>query len=161
MNSIRFFILCFVFGLSACNGPDANTESTGTDSAGTMKFITDSNMTSAAIESNQATNRSIKAKGVYRGVFPCPDCAGIVTEMRINKNDTYNISSQYLGKKDSKMEMNEGNFIWINDSTIQLDGMKNSQGVKYCLTDTAMRQLDINGNRILGELGSRYTLTKN
>ena len=161
MNSIRFFILCFVFGLSACNGPDANTESTGTDSAGTMKFITDSNMTSAAIDSNQATSRSVKAKGVYRGVFPCPDCAGIVTEIRINKNNTYNISSQYLGKKDSKPEMTDGKFIWINDSTIQLEAIENAPGVKYCLTDKAMMQLDINGNSILGELGSRYTLTKN
>ncbi len=36
------------------------------------------------------------------------------------------ISTQFLGKKDSKMNMGDGKFVWIDGSTIQLEGIKDA-----------------------------------
>ncbi len=36
--------------------------------------------------------------GIYRGVLPCADCAGIQTEVKLNADNTYLISRSYLGK---------------------------------------------------------------
>jgi len=43
---------------------------------------------------------SLDWPGIYRGVLPCADCEGIETEIKINADLTYVISSTYLGKNE-------------------------------------------------------------
>lgn len=159
MKRIKYLIPGFIFALSACHTSDDNKDTINTDTVASMKLATDSNVISAAIDSNNNIQNTTSWKGNYKAVLPCMDCAGIVTEITLNSDNTYTISTQYLGKKDSRVTTNNGKVDWINDSTIQLKGITDAPS-KYLITQNEIVQLDLNGKQIEGELANRYIFKK-
>jgi uncharacterized lipoprotein NlpE involved in copper resistance len=124
-----------------------------------MKLITDSNEITAAIDSSHTAQNSLDWKGTYKGVTPCADCAGIVTEIMLHEDSTYMMSVKYLGKKDSKEIKSEGKFVWADGSTIELQGIKDAPS-KYIVQENKIVQLDMNGKQVEGNLANRYILKK-
>ena len=39
-----------------------------------------------------------KNSGIYKGVLPCADCAGIETTLQLNSDGTYDLTQNYSGK---------------------------------------------------------------
>ena len=94
--------------------------------------------------------------GLYTGTIPCADCEGINVQITLNRDETYTLTYQYIGKSDTIYTFS-GNFTW-NDagSIITLDN-KNLPP-HYQVGETKLFQLDLNKNRITGELADMYIL---
>ena len=103
---------------------------------------------------------SIDYVGTYKGVTPCADCEGIEVELTIHKDSTYSISNKYLGKGDGQPIVKTGKYTWSADgSTIELDGIQDAPS-KFKVGEGRVWQLDMQGNKVEGELAEKYILTK-
>jgi copper homeostasis protein (lipoprotein) len=115
-------------------------------------------------QQNQADNshtskNSLDWQGIYKGVIPCADCEGIMTTLEITSEGFYKLSTKYLGKS---YESNEqiGNFSWNKEgNTIVLGGIKNGPA-KYFVGENSLIQLDMEGEKITGNLAEKYILSK-
>ena len=107
---------------------------------------------------NDNSRNSLDWPGVYRGVLPCADCSGIRTQLTLNKDLTYEMAVQYIGK-DSGVIRSNGTFQW-NDagSTITLTG--SAEPNRYLVGEEKLFKLDKDGKRIQGGLADQYILKK-
>jgi uncharacterized lipoprotein NlpE involved in copper resistance len=98
----------------------------------------------------------------YVGTLPCADCEGIDVSLQLNKDSSYNMSSVYKGSSRIDSSNNSfkdtGSWSMKGNDTLYLSGKNHS--VKYIKTDTALIQLDGNGNRITGSLANMFILHK-
>ena len=102
---------------------------------------------------------SLDWPGTYKGTLPCVDCQGILTELTLNNDNRYVLSTKYLGK-DSVAKVENGNFSWTKEgNTIILADVKNKPG-HYLIGENRVTQLDMEGNKITGSLADNYILTK-
>jgi heat shock protein HslJ len=130
-------ILFIVFiGLSSCKSNKQVQTST-------MKLQGDNSMT------------SVDWVGTYQGILLCADCEGIKTQIVLNKDLTYVLETQYLGK-DKKVFQAKGNFKWNEEgSKITID---NTEKQIYQVGENRLFHLDKDGNRITGEIANNYVL---
>lgn len=102
---------------------------------------------------------SLDFMGIYKGVLPCADCEGIETIIELGSGNSYVKKVIYLGKGDQKVIESGGTFTWNDDgNTITL----NEEDVpnQYFVGENVLFHLDVDGNRIEGELASKYRLEK-
>jgi copper homeostasis protein (lipoprotein) len=98
---------------------------------------------------------SIDWAGIYQGILPCADCEGIKTQIVLNKDLSYVLETQYLGK-DEKIFQAKGTFKWNEEgSKITLD---NTEKQIYQVGENRLFHLDKDGNRITGEIANNYVL---
>lgn len=97
--------------------------------------------------------------GRYRGVLPCADCEGIETVITLGGDQRYTLATRYLGREPVAREV-AGTFAW-NDAgnVITLGGLEH-QPAQYLVGENVLIQLDLQGQRITGELASRYRLDR-
>ncbi|MFN3801816.1 copper resistance protein NlpE [Belliella pelovolcani] len=110
------------------------------------------------IDHHTAMN-SLDFMGIYKGVLPCADCEGIETIIELGSGNSYVKKVIYLGKGDQKVIESGGTFTWNDDgNTITL----NEEDVpnQYFVGENVLFHLDVDGNRIEGELASKYRLEK-
>lgn len=99
--------------------------------------------------------------GVYQGFVPCDDCKGVKTTLALNKNNTYLLITQYVGKSEREI-VEKGKFTWNDqNNTIILTPRNSTQTRHYFVGDDTLTQLDSNGNHIVGEHANRYVLRRN
>ena len=97
----------------------------------------------------------------YTGSLPCADCDGIDISLQLNKNGTYIMTSVYKGSDvDSSNNSFKENGTWNMHGSDTLYLVNANQSTKYIKTDTALIQLDGNGNRITGQLADKFILHK-
>lgn len=102
---------------------------------------------------------SLTWDGTYKGVLPCADCEGIRTEITLNKDMTFVIKSNYLGKE-AKVWEEKGTFKWDSKGLkIKLGGLKDTPNT-YFVGENTLRQLDMQGNKITGAIADKYILKK-
>ncbi len=95
--------------------------------------------------------------GTYTGVTPCADCEGIETRLTLKKDMQYILTRTYVGKSQTP-QTSQGKFSWnAAGSSIQLE---NENPGKIQVGENQLFLLDQNGNRITGNLASKYTLQK-
>ena len=100
---------------------------------------------------------SVDWPGTYQGILPCADCEGIKTQILLNKDLSYILETQYLGKSDSVFQ-EKGKFEWDKTgSKIKLD---NANKQIYQVGENLLFHLDKDGNRITGDLASNYIMEK-
>ncbi len=98
--------------------------------------------------------------GIYYGFTPCADCNGVKTTLALNKNNSYMIITQYVGKSEREF-VEKGKFTLGNNSnTIVLTPRNSSTTRQYFVGEDMLIQLDNNGNRIAGKLADRYILRR-
>src|SRR5690554_6167330 len=61
---------------------------------------------------------SLDWSGTYKGTVPCASCEGIETELVLNEDKTYKLTTNYLGRNDALEEENTGTFTWSKDGSI-------------------------------------------
>lgn len=104
--------------------------------------------------------QSVDWPGSYSGVLPCDFCQGVETEVTLTSDARYVLSQQYFGK-DESARTSTGTFSW-HGNTALLDGLKPGEASGlYQVEEGRLRQLDAQGNEVVGELAPRYVLTKN
>jgi copper homeostasis protein (lipoprotein) len=107
------------------------------------------------------SRNSLDWPGSYFGVLPCGDCAGIETTITIRKDLTCSFKRKYLGKTDLIVE-SSGTFSWDTNGGIILisePGIGTGQE-RYLVGENQLIRLDMQGNRITGDLAGQYILGK-
>lgn len=108
-------------------------------------------------EVNNAQN-AIDYTGTYKGILPCADCEGIETEITLNKDSTFVEKIKYQGGKGNKNTFEQrGTYISKAAGTIMLNG---PEPWAYSVGVGSLTRLDIEGNKITGDLAERYVLKK-
>ena len=100
---------------------------------------------------------SLDYEGTYIGELPAADGMGMSVSITLGK-DTYVKKTEYIGKEG--VFEDKGNYTW-NDkgNTVILDGITDAPS-QYFVGENQLIQLDMDGNRITGELADKYILTK-
>ncbi|WP_277631926.1 copper resistance protein NlpE [Avrilella dinanensis] len=100
---------------------------------------------------------SLDWAGEYTGVLPCADCEGIEYLVKLNDDNTFEVTTKYLPTGESSVE--KGNIMWHDDGTVV--HLKNDNfDAKYKVIENGIIHLDQDGNVIEGEMESLYHLTK-
>lgn len=113
----------------------------------------------SAISDGHNSSNSLDVEGLYKGKLPCADCEGIETEIVLDKDMSFVKRTVYLGK-DGKVFEEKGLYSWNNEGNIIiLAGIKNGPNL-YFAGENTLIQLDMEGNRITGNLADKYILHK-
>jgi len=100
---------------------------------------------------------SLDYKGTYTGKVPTASGEGMIVTIELG-DDTFVKKTVYVGKKDASEE--KGKYAWNNEgNTITLEGVKGSPS-KYFVGENTLTQLDMDGNKITGDLADMYILKK-
>lgn len=106
------------------------------------------------------SRNSLDWAGRYQGIVPCADCEGVNTVIILNQDLTYILNTNYIGKSDSVFQQT-GSFTWNDQgSQVTLNGLGDNRPAKFLVGENTLTQLDMQGNRITGDLASKYMLKK-
>lgn len=112
--------------------------------------------TEVVTDGHNAMN-ALDYQGVYYGVLPCADCEGIETTITLTA-DSYTKEVVYQGKS-KNIVTEKGTFTWNEaGNTITLSGSQAPN--QYFVGENNLFHLDVDGNRIEGEMASKYRLQK-
>lgn len=97
--------------------------------------------------------------GIYKGILPCADCQGMITELAINENSTFCLKTKYDGKGE-KVFMHKGHFTWNKNGTIIiLTDIENAPN-QYLVGKNTLTQLSMTGKITQGSFADDYILSK-
>jgi len=100
--------------------------------------------------------------GVYEGVIPSASGSGIEVSLTLRADHTFELVYDYIGREGTAVY--SGTFSW-NDSgsAISLDGQEGHPFLYppfYQVGEGFLRQLDVQGNPIVGSWADSYLLLK-
>lgn len=103
---------------------------------------------------------SFEWAGEYYGVLPCADCEGIETLIELRNDLTYDKVLTYQTNDPLTIE-DEGGIEWDEaNRIITLISMNDTIFHQYKIEKAGMRALDMEGNKIEGDLTDSYFLNK-
>jgi Uncharacterized lipoprotein NlpE involved in copper resistance len=104
------------------------------------------------------SRNSLDWQGVYHGVLPCADCAGILAMIELNENNTYTLSTSYIGKNNAGLKKS-GDFTW-NDAggEITLNGLNDSIPPVYKVGENRLIPMNPSVDKARRD---QYLLTRN
>lgn len=136
-------IVVLAFMIASCTGKQADKNAQNAD-------------TVAVVE--EMVSPAAGFYGTYEGTLPCADCSGIKTILTLNDDTTYELSSEYLGKKDGKF--NESGTYTVEEDLITLLTPSSGDKTYYRILDGKVALTDSTGVLTEGELADKYILTK-
>ncbi len=143
-----FYVTFIVFAIFACK----NTQE---------KDTSEEVVESEQVPDMHTSQIALDWQGTYSGILPCADCEGIKTEIVLRDDNTYEIKRRYMGKDDTTFE-EKGQLQWTEDGgTVVLTNKENGQATLFKVGENHLKQLDIEGYPIEGELAELYKLRKN
>lgn len=132
--------------LLSCGSDQANDKTTSKDET---PYLTNSH----------TSQNSLDWQGTYNGILPCASCEGIETTLEINDNQNYTLTLIYLGEDEPNNVERSGKFIW-NESGNTITLENENKPNQYFVGENYIAKLDMEGNRITGELADKYVLRK-
>ncbi|MDP2099209.1 MAG: copper resistance protein NlpE [Methylococcales bacterium] len=103
---------------------------------------------------------SLDWPGIYRGFLPCSDCKGVKTTLALNKNNSYLLITQFVGRSEREI-VEKGRFTWGDKNDVIVLTPRNSSTVRqYFVGEDMLIQLDSEGSRIAGDVAERYMLRR-
>lgn len=90
--------------------------------------------------------------GSYAADLPCADCEAIATVLTLKGNREYKLEYNYVGKSVESF-VKTGNWD-LKNAELMLEGID----YKYKVEKDQLRQLDLSGKEIAGELAEHYVL---
>jgi uncharacterized lipoprotein NlpE involved in copper resistance len=114
---------------------------------------------SPAFKDAHTSQNALDYAGTYQGITPCADCEGIEVSLSISMEGTYTLGMKYLGKGDNAVFTKEGKYTWIDGNTIELGDITDGPS-KFKVGENQIWQLDMEGNRVEGDLADKYILKK-
>jgi len=110
---------------------------------------------SPTITDQHTSANSLDWAGIYKGVLPCADCEGIATQITLNKDSTYSLTTSYLGKSVKPINQ-KGSFSWSKAGNIINLGGTNL----FLVGENNLTQLDKQGNKINSAMADKLVLLK-
>lgn len=159
MNKLLFIIPAFAIGLTACSKPTHNA-SEDVQNTPQVQAATKNDAAMPTVDSEHNTQNSVDWHGVYTGLFPCADCSGIKTHLKLNPDNSYELIEKYEGKGDGKETKVQGKFSFDDTgSIITLD--KNAEERKFFVGEGFIEARAIGtGEKIESPLADHYKLNK-
>ena len=109
---------------------------------------------------SHANHKSLDWPGIYYGFPPCADCDGIKTSLALNKNESYILITEYVGKSPREF-VEKGKFTWNDDnSVITLTSRDGKNTHHYKAAANSLTQLDNQGKAFTGKQAERYVLRR-
>lgn len=139
--TLKLISATLLFGLffTSCNSVKKATDTTHSDS--------------------HTSQNSLDWQGTYSGVTPCASCPGIETELTLTSDLNYVLTTKYIDNEG--IDTVKGKFVW-KGNLIKLDGIKDGDRPSiYKVEEGKIRQLDLKGKEITGQLAQNYVLIKN
>ena len=102
------------------------------------------------------TKNSLDYEGTYTGIVPTASGMGMIVTITL-KDGAYIKKTEYVDK-DGVYEDKGKYTLNKKENIITLDGIDSPN--KYLMDENSLTQLDIEGNRITGELADQYVLQK-
>ncbi|MGE0018547.1 MAG: copper resistance protein NlpE N-terminal domain-containing protein [Draconibacterium sp.] len=117
--------------------------------------------TTKTVGDGHNSQNSLDWAGTYRDTLPCADCEGILIEIILKTDLTYESASKYLGK-DGDIFRSNGKFSWSKDgSTITLEGVDaTKESNQFKVAENKLLKLDMEGKVITGNLADKYIIQK-
>ena len=111
------------------------------------------------VPKGDTSRNALDWEGVYEGTVPCADCEGIATTLVIDYDNNFELKTKYLGKSEEGFS-HSGSFTWNEKGNIiTLEGLENRPS-QYLVGENQLFQLDMEGERVIGELADKYILRK-
>lgn len=115
--------------------------------------------TQATVPDGHISQNSLDWAGTYSGILPCASCSAIKMEIVLKNNGHYEQTSVYEHDGESDAVIASGSFSWNESgSTITLSNAEKPN--QFFVGENYLAKLDMNGNRITGDLADKYILTK-
>lgn len=96
--------------------------------------------------------------GIYRGFIPCVDCKGVKTTLALNKNNSYVLISEYVGKSAREI-VEKGKFEWDSHTNTLTLTAKNTAKIRYyAVEQNGLMQLDDKKQYYTGQDLQHYIL---
>lgn len=150
-NLIAIILFAIIAGSPSCTSPKENSTGEMTEAVVVNDEVADN--------AHNSMN-SLDWAGTYFGTVPCASCEGIETELILNEDETYKLTTNYLGRNDALEQEKTGTFTWSADgSTITLSEVDNGS-LHYKVGENQLWQLDMKGKKIEGDLADHYILKK-
>lgn len=119
--------------------------------------VADNQTVEQKVADEHNAKNSLDYKGSYKGTLPTASGEGMEVAIVLN-DDTFTKTTSYVGKKDAPV-VAEGKYSWDAAGTIiTLEGVDAPN--KYFVAENNLIQLDLEGNKIEGELADQYKLAK-
>jgi uncharacterized lipoprotein NlpE involved in copper resistance len=112
---------------------------------------------SGAVDSHNSRN-SLDWAGVYTGTIPSASGSGINVSMKLNKDNTYELTYDYIDRPASSFTFT-GSFSWDNTGNNIHIEIADAPSY-YRVGENKLIQLDMEGKLITGNLADMYVLTK-
>lgn len=118
--------------------------------------------TRTAVADGHNARNSLDYTGTYSGTLPCADCPGIKTDITLNPDNTFKMTTEYLERNNGEKSETTGEYSWNEEgSKITLhSGRRGEHDRKYMVQENRLLQLDLKGNVITGDLADNYILNK-
>ncbi len=115
----------------------------------------------STIPDHHSAQNSLDWQGSYSGNLPCADCDFISTELTLNEDQTYILTTEHVKGNQTVADTLRGKFNWDNN-TVNLEGIpQGERSSKFKVEEDQVRYLNLEGKPVTGELAQRYVLTKN
>jgi len=151
-----FVLLSAFFAFQACNTP---SDEQGSEAANGQETAA-SPQAQPLVSGGDNSMNALDWNGIYTGTVPCADCEGIKTMVHLNKDKTYVVKTKYLGKSD-EVFTSTGTFTWNEaGNKITVEDGEEQRPQMYQVGENVLFHLDQDGNRITGDLASKYMLQK-
>jgi len=112
----------------------------------------------SCLSNNGTTKTNLDWVGVYTGTIPAADVEGINVRMKLSKDNTFELTYEYIGKPDNTFTFN-GSFKW-NDTKDIINIEIADAPSYYKVAENKLIQLDMQGKPVTGNFADMYVLTK-
>lgn len=120
------------------------------------------NKTATQAPDGHTAQNALDWQGSYSGVLPCADCEGIETELQLNSDQTYRLTSRYLKGNNQLADTLNGKFVWLeNGNVVRLERKtKDIRPDLFKIEENQVKQLNVDGQEVTGALANFYILKK-
>lgn len=151
LNSI--FLILGVFLLASCANEETKSEKEPIEDEKTE-------LLEETLPIGDNSSNALDWDGTYSGIVPCADCEGIETTLTLNRDLTFYIVTNYLGRNDALEETFNGTFRWDESGSIVILEEVKFAPKRFKVGENQIWQLDRSGKMITGDLADHYILYK-
>ena len=111
---------------------------------------------------SSTTHNAVILGGIYQGMLPCADCAGIETVLYLYPDSTYLERRTYLDQPtdSSGEQVSAGRWVQVSANLVRLTRPNPSVPTDFRMHAHSLQQLDLDGQEITGEMAERYHLAR-
>lgn len=113
----------------------------------------------ATTPDSHTSRNSLDWSGTYNGTLPCGSCNAIKMTINLYYDGTYEQTNVYQQGGKSEAVITSGTFTWNEDgNTITLINAEKPN--QFFVGENYLTKLDMNGDRITGDLAEKYILRR-